>query len=245
MDLLGILHVLVRRRRLVGVGACVAAIAGLLSLYEVSLSPLGLTSRQHTAGAGVARMLVDKPRSASTSVTPLDEAISLSLPIRARMLADLTAAEPWRTAVAREAGLRPDQLFIATPALDGPPTKSPLALATAIAAATPNKPHVLRLVIDGSVPIIWIETSAPTPRGAARLADAAAHTLTTIAASRGAGQRSGIAVERLGAGRALAVPVGPRKAFGGLLALVIFAGWCGALVVASSVRRRRALVYAT
>jgi hypothetical protein len=235
MELVNILGVLARHRRLVGAGACLGALIGILSLYGISLSPPGLVSRDQIAGTAVARVLVDAPHSVSVNAES-EQADTLAM--RAILLADLMSADPSRAAIARAAGIPARDLLVTGPAVGPPPAMSPLAGRAAVAAATTSQTSSLRLSSDGELPIIWIDAAAPDALRARRLVDAAATTLAAVAASRGAPRPSGVVVERLGPTGAAPVVRGPRKAFALIAAVVVFSLWCSALVLASSLRRR-------
>jgi hypothetical protein len=235
MELVNILGVLVRHRLLVGAGACLGALIGLLTLYGVSLSPPGLVSRDQIGSTAVARVLVDAPRSVSVNAES-EQAGTLAM--RAMLLADLMSADPSRAAIARAAGVPARDLLVTGPAVGPPPAMTPLAGLAGVAAANTSRTSSLRLSSDGQLPIIWIDAVAPDPVRAKRLVDAAATTLAAVAASRGAPRPSGVVVKRLGPTGAAPVVRGPRKAFALVAAVVVFSLWCSALVLASSLRWR-------
>lgn len=235
MELVNILSVLLRHRLLVGAGACLGALIGLFALYSVSLSPPGLVSRQQTAGVAATRVLVDAPHSVSVNA---ESEQADTLPIRAILLADLMAADRARVAIARAAGVPVRDLLVTGPAVGPPPAVTPLAGRAAVAAATTSQPFSLRLTTDGQLPIIWIDASAPDAPRAQRLADAAAETLTEVAAGRAVPFPSGVVIEQLEPARSAPIVTGPRKAFALVASVVVFTLWCCALVLASSLRRR-------
>jgi hypothetical protein len=117
MELIMMLRDLWRRRILVGCAALLAVLAGTAVTYRISFPPK-LESRKYEVGVATTRILVDTPSSQVVEVAPKG---SDTLGVRANLLASLMVDGVVKTAIARRAGLRPDQLEGA--GQDGAPPK--------------------------------------------------------------------------------------------------------------------------
>ncbi|HWI74482.1 MAG TPA: hypothetical protein VNT55_21155, partial [Baekduia sp.] len=85
--------------------AVVSVLAGFLVVYKPSLP---LESRKYDVGIATARILVDTPESQVVDVSPKG---SDTLGIRANLLANLMVDGVVKAAIAKRAGLNPNQFY--------------------------------------------------------------------------------------------------------------------------------------
>jgi len=233
METVKILRVLWRRRLLVGLVVLAAVATGAILAYEPSFPP---QTRQYDVGVANGRLLVDTPRSQVVDVAPRG---SETLGARAGVLAALMAEGTAKEAIARRAGLPPDELlgYSRTVAETQPTASEP-----------PEGPgiHLLttRAVRDSNgvqLPIVEFQVQAPTAAGAAALAAATVAGLRDHLASKAVGEdvaaNRRLSVSELGIEPAGVVRRGPPPllAFGAAL-FVLLAG-CAAIVMVTGLSR--------
>jgi hypothetical protein len=233
METVKILRVLWHRRLLLGGVALAAVLTGLVLAYEPSFPP---QTRQYDVGVANGRLLVDTPRSQVVDVAPRG---SETLGARAGVLAALMTEGTAKEAIARRAGLDPDELLgysrtvaETQPTASKPPEGEDIHLLTTRAVRDAN---------GVQLPIVEFQTQAPTAAGAAELAAATVAGLRDHLASKAAGEDVA-ASRRLSVGELGIEPAGivrrgpsPLLAFGAAL-LVLLAG-CAAIVAATSLAR--------
>jgi hypothetical protein len=238
MDTVTILRDLWRHRFAVIGVYLIALLAGTAVLYKISFPPK-LESRKYQVGVATTRILVDTPSSQVVEIAPKG---SDSLGVRANLLASLMVDGVVKTAIAKRAGLRPDDL-VGIALSDTDPS----------AAATP--PHGPRASVltthvvtdnDGAqLPIIEIEAQAPDATAAAGLANAAIVGLRDYLDSKAAVQRipdaQRLQVSGLGAPQAQMAARGPKDIFAIAAVIFVFGSGCGCiLLVLALVRGWRA-----
>lgn len=162
MNLILILRELWNRRLLVvlaGVGA--AAIAAVL-VYNVSFSPPSLEKRDHAEGHGSIEILVDSERSPIADVGRNLEPLIARAGVFSRYIAGGNVI----LGIAKQTGIPFNQIEVAGPApLPGE--------ATGITAAPSNLlPYGIEIVQRDALPIVDVQTRAPTVREARELAAA-------------------------------------------------------------------------
>jgi hypothetical protein len=229
METVAILRALWRRRGLVAAALLTALLVGFASAYHVSLPPR-LESRSYEVGIATSRILVDTPSSQVVEVSPRG---GDTLGTRAGLIASLMIDGPVKAAIARRAGLRPDQF-------DGI-SESGGAGSPAVPPPGPRSRVLMtRVVINASgddLPIIQIEAHAADATRAAKLAEAAVTGLRDYLNSKAAVQRvpdaKRLRVAGLGAPQARDVTRGPRRLFVLIVAIFVFVAGCGAIVVGS------------
>jgi hypothetical protein len=214
MDTVTVLRDLWRHRILVAGVAVLAMLVGVAVLYKVPT----LESRGYQVGVATARILVDTPSSQVVEIAPKG---SESLGVRANLLASLMVDGEVKTAIAEEAGLKPDQLVgISTSAGDLP-----------VAAPQDRRASVLttRVVTDNDgaqLPIIEVEAQAVDAAAAAKLASAAVEGLRDYLDSKAATQRvpdaQRLQVSGLGVPQAETALRGPRAVFALFAAILVF-----------------------
>jgi hypothetical protein len=237
VEIVDILRVLLRARLLVLAGGLLAVVVGLLAAYQVALVPPGVTSRQTVTGLGVARLQLDTEPSLVTNARSTDITV---LGTQARLIADLMASAPVKAEIARGVGIPDAKLLVIGPSMLEPVVPSPLAKRASEVAAAAREPYVLTVGagLGSELPIITIETVAPTARRADRLAKVAVKGLATSVSSLGSPGTSRLILRPLGAPRAVSKASDSKLPLAFAAAMVLFAMWCGVIVVAAGVGAR-------
>ncbi|MEA2155445.1 MAG: hypothetical protein QOE11_1585, partial [Solirubrobacteraceae bacterium] len=182
METVKILRKLWRRRAVVSVLAALSVLLGLLLTHHPGFPP---KSRQYEVGIAGARILIDTPKSQFVEVAPLG---AETLGQRANVLSVLMAEGDVKAAIARHAGLAPQDLVaVSESSADSQPATS---------ATPPNardvrllKTRVVRDSEGGQLPIIEVETQAPDAAGATRLVQAAVSGVAEYLDSKAAGEQ--------------------------------------------------------
>jgi hypothetical protein len=233
MEAVTILRELWRRRILVAVVALVSILAGLATIYTVSLPP---ESRSFDVGIANGRILVDTPDSQVVDVQPKG---SGTLGIRAGVVANLMTEGDVKAAIAKRAGLRPNQLRAGV-VVDGAP---PAAVTNA--AGDPNA-HLLTtspaVNPDGTpLPMVDIQTQAPKPADAAKLVEASVSGLNDYLNSKAAGEdvpdARRLQVTGFGAPEVRKEAHGGQRLLAAAAAFVVFLLGCAAILIVSRLAR--------
>jgi hypothetical protein len=215
MQTVTILRQLWLHRRLTAVAALVAVVAG-----------LAIQSQRHQVGVATARILVDTPDSQVVDVAPRG---SDTLGVRANLLANLMVDGVVKAAIAKRAGLRPDEFAgIAESAVgtvgSAPGGPTARVLRTQVLAAT-----------DGErLPIIDVETQGPNAAAATTLANASVNGLNDYLNAKAsqdpvaAGQR--LRVSGLGVAQGRSEPRGPKRLLVMVAVLLVFAAGCALIL---------------
>lgn len=171
MDLAYILKELWRQRVWVAVVAALAVVIALGSAYRLSFLPPSLNEKVLDVGAARAQILVDSPQS---SLPNLDSDIT-RLTIRAGVFAAYALTTPARLEVAERTGMSLGAIAFDT----GSGNDANVANTGAInSESRANKlvdessAYRVRINSSGNLPVISVQTQAPTGREAVRLADA-------------------------------------------------------------------------
>ena len=222
MQTVTILRQLWHRRLLVGIVAAVAVVIGFLLAFRISFPP---ESRNSSVGAATARILVDSPRSQVVDITPKGSA---TLGARASVLANLMAEGEVKKAIAHRAGLRPQQIAATAPH-DGTEKVSSKDYSLTMSVLT-NTDMI-------ELPIINVDTRAPSPALAAKLANAAAYGLSEYLDSKAAAERVAAAerlrVKTFGAAQGTTASRGPGRLLALAATIFIFLVGCALIVVCS------------
>ena len=232
-------------RRLVG-GALICGLLGLVgavvSLNEISLFPPKLQPRELTVAAASTRVMIDLDVSRATDRRAVEGDFD-SLARRAVMLANLLTSDAVVPDIARHAGLPADQIAAVTKVT----ASAPLALTEpdserrAADIAQIHAPYRLNVQPDRVLPAFTIYTQAPTPAGAAALANAAVpglrDYLRQLAETRGVDPSVQVNLEQLGTAQGVVVNGGAKLMIGGLTFLVVF--WLSAVMLLLLGRARR------
>jgi len=239
MEFAKTLKILWKRRRLVALGACIAAIAAMLSICTVSLFPPGLHNRTNVFATASTQLLVDTPDSAfadlANEMTPLETRAS----VFARFLATPAAIE----LIAREAKLPLDSIEaqgpydINLPVINQEPTADKRSTQIIGEGAL----YRLRFENNPVLPIVAIFAQAPTRDGAVALADAVPRALRAYVEQIQAHQHTPperrVVIRKLGDATGGVVNAGADKQIAALVFLVVFGAWCMLLVPAQTLAR--------
>ncbi len=239
MEFARTIKILWQRRRLVAVGALVAAIAATLSVYQADLFPPSLTSRTNVFATGSSEMLVDTPASAfadlSTDLTQLDT--------RASVFARFLASPALVTLIGRKAHLPADAIEAQGPYDLNLPVinQEPTAEQRSSQIIGEGALYRLRFENNPTLPIISVFAQAPTQGEALALARAAPAALRAyvdrLQARQHTPDSSRVEIRALGKATGGVVNEGANVQIGALVFLVVFAGWCMLLVPAHNVAR--------
>lgn len=230
-------------RVLVSLAAVLAILASIFVSYRVAF-PARIESRQYHVGIASATALVDTPRSQVVDLGRKDDTTeSGTLPSRASLLANLMASSPLKEEIARRAGVAPDKLVTVAPSGVGVPAPTTLVSGATVTADDP-KANVLTtdvLSSAGQLPIIVVNTQAPDATVAARLANGAIGSLTdyleTVAATDRVPSSRRLVVKQLGPASVATTSRGPRRLFGLIAAIFVFATGCAMILFAPKLAR--------
>jgi hypothetical protein len=229
MEIVSVLNLLRRFWVLALPGAFLGILAGVSILYHVSLSSPHLQSRGSTSGVAVGRTLLT---SSASPPFELSNGLDLSetLPNRTAMLANLLAGDELRSAIARRAGIDEKDL-----AVFGPPAATavypvPIAQEGTTAALAATQSHVVFLTTADQPPLINVRATAPNPAAAASLVEAVRGTIGAYLTAQ-ATSKVNVGSEPLGPVQVGLLVDEPHKILGVIAAIMVFALWCGGLIV--------------
>jgi hypothetical protein len=234
MELLNVLKLLWRRRFVVGLGAVVAVLVGAAASGVLPIR--SAAGESEVAGEALARVLVDTPDPLAGTVQPTG---ADTIQRRTVLLADLMTSDRMKSTIAKRAGRRAGEVVVVELSDSEPTVPGELPERAATAATTvATERYVLDVRTDAAVPIISIGASAPDARSARILAEEAVDALRSVTA-RPSGRKAGVEVQPLGVVRAreVAGDSDPRVRVGLAAATLVFAMWCGAVVVACGLAR--------
>jgi capsular polysaccharide biosynthesis protein len=230
LEFVTILRELWRRRLLVVLVGVLSLAIGFVLVYGPSLPP---KRRSYEVGVATARILVDTPQSQVVEVAPEG---SDMLGSRASVLANLMVYGELHALIEKRAGLKPNQLIAGSDATGGAAATAPLdrnsrALTTGVVVNSDL----------AQLPLIKVETQAPTPKEAAKLADAAVEGLIAYVESKSSSQNvtadRRLRVTGLGPAQASEAARGTGRMIGLLAAVFVFGLGCTIIVAVSTVIR--------
>jgi hypothetical protein len=239
MGLARTLRTLWRRRRLVVLGAAIAAIAAILSIYSVSLAPPSLKSRTNVFAAASTQMLVDTPGSAFADLEAQFEPLDARAAVFARFLASPAAV----SLIAREAGIPFDAIEAAGPYDINLPIseQEPTAEKRSSQIVGEGALYRLRFENNPTLPIITVYAQAPDREGAEALAGAVPVALRKYIDRLQDAQHTPpdrrVVIRRLGHATGGIVNAGANLQIATLVFLVVFVGWCMLLIPAHTIAR--------
>jgi hypothetical protein len=224
MELVPLLRVLWRRRVLVGIGALLAVV---IAVMVGPATPV-------RGGVATTRVVLDTVHS---QVVYRDPRGADTLTWRTALLTDLMATDETRARIARDVGISAKQLVIVIPALTAPSDPTTLPMAASEAAAIRPERYVVAFRYDTVLPIISIETHAPSRAAAARLAQASTRALQADASPNTTDVTQGFVVDSVAPiqARATVSGSGPVKALA--LAMFFLAFWTACVAVVPRVVR--------
>lgn len=239
MELARTLNTLWHRRRLVALGAVIAAIAALLSVYQVSLVPPALKSRTNVFSTASTQILVDTPDSAfvdvANDITPLDTRAS----VFARFLASPTALE----LIARESKLPIEAIEAQGPYEQNLPEFQQVPTAEKRSSQIIGEGALYRLRFENNpeLPIVTVFAQAPTTEEAIVLASAAPVALRKyverIQAQQDTPSNRQIQIRKLGHAIGGVVNEGASIQIATLVFVAALIGWCMLLIPAHTIAR--------
>ena len=228
MDSVKILRALWRLRAFVAVVALVAVVTGWMLAYRVSAP---LERRTYSVGIANASILIDTPKSQVVEVAPKG---SDTLGARANVLANLMVDGEIKNAIAGRVDVKPKRLkaWVESPDNPGPPlTRTSLSYKTGVALTSDM----------AQLPIVKVETQAPTVSQAIRLANAAVEGLSDHLNSKAAVETIAdtrrLRVSPLGTAQGHEAARGPGRMMAiGAMMFVFVAGCALLLLVAALIR---------
>ena len=231
MQTVTILRELSQRRVLVGAVAVLAVAVGFLLAFRIGVPP---ESRSSEIGVATARILVDTPRSQVVDVTPRG---SETLGARAAVLANLMVEGQVKAAIARRAGLQPRQISASAVSQN----ESPGAKVESGAKDYKLTTSVLTNTDLIELPIIKVDTEAPSPAEAARLANSAVGGLGAYLDSKAATERVAVdqrlRVKTFGDAQGAEASSGPGPLVALAATIFVFLGGCAVILVGSALAR--------
>jgi hypothetical protein len=239
MELARTLKMLWNRRRLVALGAAIALLAALLSIYRIGIFPPSLESRTNVFATASTQLLVDTSDSAFADVandlTPLETRAS----VFARFMASPTAL----VLIARDAKLPVSSIEAQGPYDSNLPViqQEPTAGQRSSQIIGESALYRLRFENNPVLPIIAIFAQAPTQDEATALANAAPRALRAyvegIQARQHTPEERRVVIRKLGDATGGVVNQSANLQIAALVFFIVFVGWCILLIPAQTIAR--------
>jgi hypothetical protein len=236
MEFTLILRELSRRRLLLAIGALIAAVAAIFSVYHLEGAKLKARSLQYSSAS--TQVLVDTPSSVlgnfSESLEPLN--------IRAEVYANFMASPAVLKLIGEQAGISGEQIYAAGPVNANEPrvVQEPTALRRNIEIAGETTPYRLNFESQANLPTITINTQAPTTKQAVGLANASAVGLqqyvTSLENTNKIPVHSRVTIRQLGSAHGAVVNGGVSKALATIVFVAVFLLWCVLMLAATRFR---------
>jgi hypothetical protein len=236
MTFVAILRELWRARSMVFVAALIALMAGFAMSFRIMLPP-NVESRQHTVGVGSVTALIDTPSSQVVDLGGETGSDVVVLSSRATLLASLMTSAPLKDEIAERAGVAPGTLITPPPESTGPASAIPPQAGVSGALINEKDPRasilkaIVPMVGPGQLPMVAVETQAPSAAAAQRLAGEAIAVLKqhleSLATEEGIPAKRRLVVKQLGPARSETVRRGPGLILVVLLMLVVFGAGIG------------------
>jgi hypothetical protein len=239
MEFAKTIRILWQRRRLVVLGALIAALAALLSVYRVSLIPPGLESRTHVFATATTQILVDTPESAFADLASNIEPLETRANVFARFLASPVAVAQ----IARTAKVPPDSIDAKGPFEMNLPAFEQEPTAEQRSSQIVGERDIYRLRFDSNpnLPIVSVFAQAPTAGEATRLASAVPTALRDyiekLQVQQHTPPKSRVEIRRLGEANGGVVNKGANAQIALLVFLGVMAGFCMLLIPAQTIAK--------
>jgi hypothetical protein len=229
MEFVSIFRALARRRLLVGVGALLSILVGVLLAGTLGSGPGSSPAKASALAA--ARVQLDFSTAIVADVFSVDETI----PIQAALIADLVSGEQQRVEIARRAALRPSEVGIVRLQLAQLLAVAQLPDRAARTSALPvGKRYTVDVQAVQNLPILSITTAAPTVGVAKRLNKATIEQLRALVAARAPTPDRALRVIALDPVTGIIVrPPHRWSLYGFIGGIGFFVFWCCAVVVLS------------
>jgi hypothetical protein len=239
MELARTLKTLWQRRRLVVLGAVLAGLAALFSVYRIGLAPPSLESRTNVFAAASTQILVDTPDSAFANVASSIDPLQTRASVFARFLATPAAVR----LIARTARLPADGIEAQGPYELNVPTFSqgPTAEKRSSQIVGERALYRLRFENNPDLPIISVFSQAPGTDEAVALASAAPAALRDyierLQEKQGTPANRRVEIRALGRATGGVVNSCANVQIAALVFLAVLAGWCMLLIPANTIAR--------
>jgi hypothetical protein len=236
MELARVLRELLKRPRLLALGALIAAVAGILSVYSFNGGKLKASSLQHSAAN--TQVLIDSHSSALGSDSQSFEPLAA----RAHVYASFMVSPAFLSAVGKQVGLSGAQLYATGPVNQNEPRAvlEPTELKRNTQVTGETTPYRLAFESQEGVPTITINSQAPTTGQAVALANAAAVGLqqyvASAASSAGIPEHSQIVIRQLGSATGSVVDGGISKSLALMVFVMVSLLWCVLILVVTRFR---------
>ena len=233
------LRILWARRRLVLLGALVAAAAAIVSVYSVSLYPPSLESRSNVFATASTQILVDTPDSAFADLSYELEPLQTRASVFARFLANPAAL----ALISKQTGIPAAAIEAQGPYEQNVPLyqQEPTAEERSSQIIGEGSLYRLRFESNPELPIISVFAQAPTEAEAARLAEAVPTALhryvERLQQQQHTPRKNRVEIRRLGHATGGVVNAGANREIAALVFFLVFVGWCILLVPAHTISR--------
>lgn len=234
MELVGIIRVLRPHRLLVGVGAIVSIVIGLIIAGAITVFPPGLADGRPATAASLSRVQLDTPHPlvAEARVKGAE-----TIAVRTRLFAFLMSMDEVRDGIAERAAVDPRDIAVAIAGSQTPLEVTPLADEAAAATATPDG-QVVSIAADPQVPVISITATAADEAAASELAAAATDELVALVEELAPdADRQYMRADPIGAPSTHVEAGGLRYRPAVVGTVTIFILWCSMIVFASGFSR--------
>ncbi|HWM62711.1 MAG TPA: hypothetical protein VNP96_01825 [Solirubrobacterales bacterium] len=233
------MRILWRRRRLVALGAAVALVAALLSVYKVGLAPPSLESRTNVFATASTQILVDTPDSAFADVASDLDPLETRASVFARFLATPAAI----ALIAKEAGFPANAIEAQGPYDLNVATfhQGPTAEQRSSQIIGERALYRLRFENNPDLPIVSVFAQAPSEDKALALAAAAPMALRTyidrLQARQQTPENRQVEIRQLGHATGGVVNEGANLQIATLVFVAVLVGWCMLLIPAQTIAR--------
>ncbi len=226
MEFALILRELSRRRGALAIGAAIALVAAVLSVYRID--GLGLKARTLQYSSAATTVFVDTPSSVLGNLTQNFEPLQARATAYANFMASPTVLE----LIGQRVGISGDQLYAAGPIDASVPriVQEPTAVQRNVEITGETTPYRLNFNNDPNLPTIGIYAQAPTTKQSIQLADAAAASLaqyvSSIQSTNHTPLQSRVVIRQLGDASGGVVDGGISKALATMVFVGVFFLWC-------------------
>jgi hypothetical protein len=233
------LRILWSRRRLVLLGALIAAAAAIVSVYSVSLYPPSLVSRSNVFATASSQILVDTPDSAFADLSYELEPLQARAGVFARFLANPAAL----ALISKQTGIPAAAIEAQGPYEQNVPLyqQEPTAEERSSQIIGEGSLYRLRFESNPELPIISVFAQAPTEGEAVRLAEAVPTALhryvERLQRHQHTPRKNRVEIRRLGHATGGVVNAGANGEIAALVFFLVFVGWCILLVPAHTIAR--------
>lgn len=169
MELVKIMREVWSRKSLLSIVLGISILTGLLLAYSPGIPPHG---RQYQVAIATSGILVDTSNSQVVDVGGRGPDLP-TLTSRANLLGNLMTGGPLKEAIAKSAGISPDDLAVVPPANAETPGVAPAPVSTGESRKVPDaEAMLLTLSTDDTLPILRVVAQAPDPITASKISQA-------------------------------------------------------------------------